>query len=321
MSTLSEEGVIRAIVRGGVARPDIALGPGDDGAVLAPDPGRAMVFAMDTINEGVHFPAGIDPAAIGHRALAVNLSDLAAMGAEPAWASLSLSIKDPQSEWVEAFSRGLQALASRHGVALVGGDTVAGPPSVSVHLAGFIEAGMHLTRTGARPGDRIYVPGCLGEAAFGLRRWHPGGEGDPAVARFLWPEPRVTEGRDLIGIATACIDVSDGLARDLRRIADASGVCIVVELDTVPVGESMAGQVADETARRFALTGGDDYELCFTVPDRNEAALLEVAAHWSCPLTRIGRVTKGDGLSFRLDGRTVSPDLRDAWSHFGDDPA
>jgi thiamine-monophosphate kinase len=320
LSTLSEEGVIRAIVRGGVARPDIALGPGDDGAVLAPDPGRAMVFAMDTINEGVHFPAGIDPAAIGHRALAVNLSDLAAMGAEPAWASLSLSITEPQADWVEAFSRGLQSLAARHGVALVGGDTVAGPPSVSLHLAGFVEAGMHLTRAGARPGDRVYVTGCLGEAALGLRRWSAGDKGDAAVERFLWPEPRVTEGRDLVGIATACIDVSDGLATDLGRIAQASGVHVVVDLDALPLGESMSGRVPDEAARRLALSGGDDYELCFTVPEHGEATLLEVAAQWSCRVTRIGQVTKGAGLSFRLAGRNVSPDLTDAWSHFGDDP-
>jgi thiamine-monophosphate kinase len=280
-----------------------------------------MVFAMDTINEGVHFPAGIDPAAIGHRALAVNLSDLAAMGAEPAWASLSLSITDPQADWVGAFSRGLQSLAARHGVALVGGDTVGGPPSVSLHLAGFVEAGMHLTRAGARPGDRVYATGCLGEAAFGLRRWRAGDRDDPAVERFLWPEPRVAEGRDLVGLATACIDVSDGLAMDLGRIADASGVHIVIDLDAVPVGGLMAGRMPDEDARLLALTGGDDYELCFTVPDHGEAALLEVAAEWPCRPTRIGRVTKGAGVSFLLAGRAVSPDLRDAWSHFGDHSA
>ena len=321
MSALSEEEVIRMIVWGGVERPDVGLGPGDDGAVVTPDPERHLVFAMDTINEGVHFPEGLDPAAIGHRVLAVNLSDLAAMGAEPAWASLSLSITEPSEDWVGAFARGLRGLAGTHGVALVGGDTVAGPLSVCLHLAGFIDSGMQLTRSGARPGDLVYVTGSPGEAAFGLACWRSGETDGPAARRFAWPEPRVAEGRGLVGLASACIDVSDGLAIDLARMADASGVRLIVDLETLPVGASLAGRLEEEAALGLILTGGDDYELCFAVPGGLEASMLERAADWPAPVTRIGRVADGAGIEFRRDGRLVRPDLGEAWSHFGERPA
>jgi thiamine-monophosphate kinase len=318
LPALDEAGVIRAIVSGQAPRDDVALGPGDDAAVLVPRPGKMLVCAMDTINEGVHFPAGFDPAAIGHRALAVNLSDLAAMGAEPAWAALSLSIADPQASWVQRFARGLRELAGRYGVVLVGGDTVSGPLSVSVHLSGFVEPGRYLTREGAVPGDRVYVTGHPGQAAYGLARWNAGDPDDPAVARFAWPEPRVQEGRGLAGIATACIDVSDGLATDLARVAASSGVRIRVEMEALPLDDSLAAGLGEGDARTLALTGGDDYELCFTVPADREPRLKEVCAGWACRPTRIGTVAAGVGLEFVLDGRPVTPDLGSAWSHFGE---
>lgn len=318
MPALDEAGVIRTIVSGHAPRDDVALGPGDDAAVLLPRPGKMLVCAMDTLNEGVHFPVGFDPAAIGHRALAVNLSDLAAMGAEPAWAALSLSIADPQASWVERFAHGLRELAGRHGVVLVGGDTVSGPLSVSVHLSGFAEPGRFLTRDGAGPGDRVYVTGNPGQAAYGLARWRAGDPDDPAVERFAWPEPRVREGRDLVGIATACIDVSDGLATDLARVAASSEVCIRVEMEALPLDDLLAAGLGQDGARILALTGGDDYELCFTVPADREPALGRVSGGWPCRPTRIGTVAAGSGLEFTQDGRPVAPDLGSAWSHFGE---
>lgn len=318
MPILDEAGVIRAILANNLARPDVALGPGDDAAILAPDPGRMVACAMDTLNEGVHFPAGLDPAAIGHRALAVNLSDLAAMGAEPAWATLSLSIAEPRADWVAEFARGLQELARRFGVALVGGDTVTGPLSIAVHLSGFVEPGTQLTRSGARPGDRVYVTGCPGAAAYGLSLWNRGAAYDRAFGRFAWPEPRVEEGAALRGLATACIDISDGLATDLARLASASSVRISIDLDALPVDEAVANAVGIGQARELALTGGDDYELCFTVPPGHEESLEERAAGWPCGLTRIGTVVAGTGLEFVTGGRPIVPDLRGSWSHFGE---
>lgn len=162
------------------------------------------------------------------------------------------------------------------------------------------------------------MTGYPGQAAYGLARWIAGDRDDPAVERFAWPEPRVREGQDLVGIATACIDVSDGLATDLARVAESSGTCIRVEMEALPLDESLAARLGEGDARTLALTGGDDYELCFTVPADREPELAEVSAGWPCSATRIGTVTAGSGLEFTLDGMPVAPDLGSAWSHFGE---
>ncbi len=316
----SEAEVIEAIRAVSPARPDVVCGIGDDGAVLEPPPGRHLVSVLDTLNEGIHFPSGTEPAAIGHRVLAVNLSDLAAMGAEPAWAELSISLPEADANWVHSFADGLARLAEQWGVAIVGGDTVRGPLSVSAHLTGFIEPGGMLTRRGARPGDLVFVTGFPGEAMAGLRLMQSGSPASPLTRRFLWPQPRVAEGRALAGMATAAIDLSDGLAIDAQRVAAASGVRIVIEADRLPMGREMTELFSGDRLLNVIIAGGDDYELFFTLPPGREDELLGAARSWDCALTRIGRVESGGGLAFEQDGRSFTPDLGRCWSHFSGDP-
>jgi thiamine-monophosphate kinase len=311
---LSEEVLIdRFFAALGAARRDVVLGVGDDGAVLEPPPGRQLVCVVDTLNEGVHFPLGTPPAALGHRLLAVNLSDLAAMGARPAWASLSLSLPTAEAAWLGEFARGLGALAEQHGVSLVGGDTVRGPLSLSLQALGFVPPGEALVRRGARPGDAVFVSGRLGAAAAGLRAFGAGERRGALVDAFLWPRPRVTLGRALRGLATAAIDVSDGLLTDLGRVLAASGAGASVAAGRLPLAAEAVAACGEAEARRLALTGGDDYELCFTVPAAAQAELQRRLADIPVPVTRIGRVEPEPGLRV-LD---APPDLPDGWAHFG----
>ncbi|MGD8977028.1 MAG: thiamine-phosphate kinase [Gammaproteobacteria bacterium] len=314
---MSEADIIRCLSAGYPQRDDVALGVGDDGAVLVPPPGRHLVSVLDTINENVHFPPGMPPAAIGHRALAVNLSDLAAMGAEPAWASLSLSLPDGEPGWVQAFADSFRQLAVTHGVTLVGGDTVRGPLSVTVQLTGFAEPGRRLARSGARPGDLVVISGLPGRAAAGLRLIQQGDTLDRGLRQaFLWPSPRVRLGRALIGIATAAIDVSDGLLTDLERMLEAGGVGAVIELDQVPVSDEAVAALGAQEAFGLALNGGDDYELCFTLPEGSSGELSGLAEHGGCPLRVIGHIQEGAGVSFRRGGEPVAAPETVSWSHF-----
>lgn len=273
-------------------RGDVILGIGDDAALLDVPTGHHLVAAIDTLVEGVHFPAGTVPQAIGHRALAVNLSDLAAMGADPAWALLSLSLPRSDASWLAGFAAGFHALADRSGVRLVGGDTVRGPLVITVQILGTLPAGLALTRSGARAGDAVYVSGVPGEAAAGLdvlQRHGLGLAADALTQRFLYPEPRVALGKAARGIATAGMDVSDGLLADLGKLCRASGCAARIELDTLPQSAAMA-ELFDPAAReRFALSGGDDYELLLTVPqDRVAEFERRIAGQVAC--TRIGEI-------------------------------
>jgi len=313
---LSEDEVIRAIRAVSAARPDVILGIGDDGAVLEPPAGRHLVSVLDTLNEGIHFPAGTEPAAIGHRVLAVNLSDLAAMGAEPAWAELSISVPVADADWIGAFVEGLAGLAGRWRMAIVGGDTVRGPLSVAAHLTGFVDPGCMLTRAGARPGDLLFVTGAPGEALAGLELLRAGSPGSRLTRRFLWPEPRVAEGRTLAGLASAAIDLSDGLATDAGRVAEASKVRVVVEADRLPLAHELHERFGEDQALEMAIAGGDDYELCFTLPPGRENELADATRGWNCPCTHVGRVEEGQGLAFELRGRPFRPDPSRSWSHF-----
>ncbi|NGP52929.1 thiamine-phosphate kinase [Thioalkalivibrio sp. XN8] len=290
-------------------RPDVVLGPGDDAAVLRPPPGMDLVQTIDTCLEGVHFPAGLDPADLGWRALAVNLSDLAAMGAEPAWGLLSLALPEADERWLDGFARGVAALASEAGLDLVGGDMVRGPLAVSFALTGFVPAGAALRRSGARAGDEIWVTGPLGGGAGGLAAWQ---RGDRARARaFLRPEPCLVAGRGLRGLASAAIDVSDGLLQDLGHVLEASGAGAVLELERLPVHPAAVG--ADPVA--MALGGGDDYQLCFTMPPEKRDALLAAAADWTGAPVCIGRVRAEPGIELRRDGEPV-PLPPAGWDHF-----
>lgn len=272
----------------GADRDDVVLGIGDDAAVLAPPPGEELALCTDTLVEGVHFPAGTEPAAIGHKALAVNLSDLAAMGAEPRWALLSLTLPAPDLAWLEAFARGFSSLAAAHGVRLVGGDTCRGPLSMTVQLAGSVPAGTALTRAGARAGDLVCVSGALGDAALALELLRQGREPPEALReRLERPRPRVALGRQLRDVAHAAIDLSDGIVMDLGRVLDASGVGATVETALVPASDAF---LAHGGTVEMRMTGGDDYELLFTLAPGRLAALADA------DITVIGRVDPEPGL-------------------------
>ena len=302
------------------ARDDVLLGVGDDAALLMPPPGQALVAATDTLVEGRHFLPGAPAASIGHNALAVNLSDLAAMGAEPAWALLSLSLPEADERWLEEFARGLHALASRHGVALVGGDTVSGPRVVTVEVLGFVEPALALRRDGARPGDQIFVSGTPGVAAAGLDLLRAGlatfDSTDPRAQRLLYAEPRLALGRALRGQATAAMDVSDGLLGDLAKLAAASRVGAQVDLERLPIASLLAAGHDRAQSERYVLQGGDDYELLFTVPgDDAGRRVADIASHAGCALHRIGEIVAGQGVRCWRHEREEFPGT-DGYDHF-----
>ncbi len=310
---------IRARVRQQkMQRDDVVLGVGDDGALLQVPAGMQLVVAMDTLNAGVHFPPATAPAEIGWKALAVNLSDLAAMGAQPAWCTLSLSLPDADSGFVDAFLDGFLALAAEHDVALVGGDTTRGPLSVCVTAHGFVEPGQALRRNGARVGDEIWVSGTLGDAAGALAQWEAGIAMDPALRRRLdRPSPRVALGRALRGIAHACIDVSDGLLADLGHMCDASAVAAQVDVDALPASDALRAAFSGDRRRTLQASGGDDYELCFSAAPGAREAVQAAADRADTPVTRIGTVTAGGGVSAcDAAGAAWSPPMT-GWVHFG----
>ena len=287
---------IRARVAG---RSDVVLGIGDDAALLAVPPGRHLVVTADTLNAGVHFPGATAAADIGWKSLAVNLSDLAAMGATPAWCTLSLSLPQADEAWLDAFLDGFLDLARQHDVALVGGDTTRGPLSISVTAMGLVEAGQALRRDGARAGDDLWVTGTLGDAAAALGPALEGRQASAALRlRLDRPTPRLAAGQRLSGLASACIDLSDGLLADLAHVCHRSGVGAEVELPALPAS---AGLLQREPATRWPLQacGGDDYELCFTATPRHREPILQAMDFAGVRVTRIGRIVAGQGVRAR----------------------
>lgn len=285
-----------ARIRARVAtRADVVLGIGDDAALLAPPPGRQLVVTADTLNDGVHFPRGTSPADIGWKALAVNLSDLASMGAEPAWCTLSLSLPQSDPAWIEGFLDGFLDLAGQHDIALVGGDTTRGPLSIAVTAMGLVEPGRALRRDGARVGDEVWVTGTLGDAAGGLALLDR--EPVPALrARLDRPTPRVAAGRALAGIATACVDVSDGLLADLGHVCARSHVAARIDVDALPASAALMEVIGEADRIALQASGGDDYELCFTAPADAGADIGAVSAQLGLRITRIGRIVAGEGV-------------------------
>lgn len=282
-------------------RHDVVLGIGDDAAVLQPPVGHDLVLAVDTLVSDVHFPADTRPEDIGYKALAVNLSDLAAMGAEPAWCTLALTMPDADEDWLAGFAQGLFVLADVHGVALVGGDTTRGPLSVSVQVAGFVPTGTAMRRAGAQPGDTIFVTGTLGDAALGLQVAQgtlDRGADDNAFLRQRLdrPLPRIGVGQALRTRAHAAIDISDGLAADLGHLLEAGGVGATIDVGRLPLSAPFRRYLAQcsdaGAALQPALGGGDDYELCVCLAAEEADALgaLDV------PLTRIGVIEARPGL-------------------------
>jgi thiamine-monophosphate kinase len=307
---LGEFELIERFFRRASPRDDVLLGVGDDAALLEVPPGQALVAATDTLVEGRHFLAGAPADSVGHQALAVNLSDLAAMGADPAWALLSLSLPDADADWLQRFAEGLFAVAGQHDVALVGGDTVRGPRVVTITALGFVPPALALRRDGARPGDVLYVSGWLGEAAAGLATLKSGAmavSSDPLVHRYLFAEPRVALGRALRGRATAAMDISDGLLGDLGKLCATSGAGARLELDRLPISAELARRHSHEQCEHFALCGGDDYELLFTLPPVGSEQ-LEAELAKSFALRRIGVIEAEAGVRCTRGGRleTVS---------------
>jgi len=271
------------------------LGGGDDAALLALTAGRELAVSTDLLLEGRHFARGADARLLGHKALAVNLSDMAAMGATPRWATLGLAMERAEDGWLSAFAEGFYALAARFDVDLVGGDTTRGPLALCVTILGEVPAGQALRRDGARPGDDVWVSGELGGAAYALR-----GTNDAAAARRLHaPEPRVALGERLRGIATSAIDVSDGFTQDLGHILERSGVGATVEYARLPKHGIADGALE----RQCVLGGGDDYELLFTAPAARRADIEPLAAALGLPLARVGSIRAGVSELVVLDAR------------------
>lgn len=284
------------------ARRGVILGIGDDAAVTRLPAGHDLVTATDAIFAGVHYPRGTPPRAIGHRCLAVNLSDLAAMGATPLWASLALSLPRARAAWLREFAAGFFALARAAGIVLIGGDTVRGPEGATVTVQGRLRRGTAITRSGARPGDGIWVTGHPGDAVAGRLLLARRGGSRALRQRFLYPQPRLREGAALAGVASAMMDISDGLHADLGKLMCASACGADLDADRLPLSRQLLAAVGIEAAREMALSGGDDYELLFTVPAGREAQLARLTRRWALPVTRIGTVRRRAGLRWRLDG-------------------
>ncbi|MDI3259594.1 MAG: thiamine-phosphate kinase [Sinobacteraceae bacterium] len=305
-------------------RADVALGVGDDAAVLRPPPGEELAVTTDTLIEGRHFPREAAPGDVGWKALAVNLSDLAAMGAQPRWFVLALTLEPSRAHdaWLAAFAEGLARLAREAGVALVGGDTTRGALSVTITALGTVPPGAALRRSGAQVGDAVCVTGTLGDAALALQmlqtpsQMHDAQTGEYLFERLNRPSPRLAAGLALRDLANAAIDLSDGLAGDLKHILEASGVGAEIEIDTLPMSAAFA-RLHDPAQRlRLQACGGDDYELCLCIPpDRLAQARARVEA---LPLTVIGRIRDEPGLVWRdACGKPLNLDLH-GYRHFGD---
>lgn len=313
------------------AVPAVPLAIGDDCALLRPSPGCELAVSMDMLVEGVHFLSDCDPFQLGQRTLLVNLSDLAAMGARPLCFTLALSLPRNDASWLARFSAGLARVAAEHHCPLVGGDLTASAPTVSgrvgplclcVQVHGEVPAGSALRRSGARVGDAICVTGSLGDAAAGLRILRDGAWPELAtplrerlLQAFHAPQSRVTAGMALRGLASAAIDLSDGLASDLGHILQASGVGARVDVDRLPLSEALCAAVAPEQRLMLALGGGDDYEVCFTAPPQHLSAVQERLAALGTPVRRIGEVVAGSALHWWREGRELPLSVR-GYNHF-----
>lgn len=294
-----EFALIERIARRVRTRADVVCGIGDDAALLTVPAGQQLVVTMDTLVAGVHFPHDTAAADVGWKSLAVNLSDLAAMAATPAWCTLALTLPDINSGWLEAFLDGFFELADQHGIALVGGDTTRGPLSITVTAHGWVDSGNALRRNGARAGDSIWVTGTLGDAAGGLAQWRAGGGYSAELRRRLdRPTPRIEAGLALRGLARAMIDLSDGLLADLGHMLTASQpfsgpLSAQIELATLPTSDELASAFVDDQRWLLQVASGDDYELCFTAAPAQDDAIAAALAEHGVRGTRIGTIVSG----------------------------
>ena len=282
------------------ATPNTLLGVGDDAALFQASVGNVLVVSTDMLVCGTHFFADADAFMLGHKALAVNLSDMAAMGATPRWATLAIALPEADETWLEKFSAGFFSLAYQQGVELVGGDTTRGPLNLCVTIFGEVPAPQALRRSGAQIGDEVWVSGTLGDAALALA--HLQGrvvlsevEFSKCAAALHQPQPRVALGLALRGLANCAIDISDGLLADLGHVLGASQVAAQLDFAALPTSPVVRGYMEQALGKQCVLSGGDDYELCFTAPVAHHAELLRISAKLALPLTRIGTIVAGRG--------------------------
>jgi thiamine-monophosphate kinase len=324
-STLGEFDLIRRFFERADATKDaeqgVLLGIGDDAAVLRFPEGSELVAAVDTIVAGRHFPPATDARSIGHRVLAVNLSDMAAMGAKPLWATLSLTMPSAETAWLQRFSSGLLDLAREHQVALVGGDTTRGPLTVSVQILGSVPRGAALLRSGASAGDLLVVSGTLGDSGAGLAfsldapRGLDPGLLDALIHRFDYPIPRIQLGLAVRHVASAAMDISDGLVGDLPKLAAASALHAHVQVERLPLSSELRAAVSETQARDWALAAGDDYELLLAVPPAMYPKIEAAARRLNLTQTIIGELSSGSGVSWSLHGVDYTPALS-GYDHF-----
>jgi thiamine-monophosphate kinase len=304
----------------GQVRRDVKLGIGDDCAIVQPAENKSIAISCDTLVENVHFFADMPAKALGYKAVAVNLSDLAAMGAEPAWMTLALTLPEVNEAWLADFSKGLFEVADYYGVALIGGDTTRGPRSISITVHGQVPTGKALTRHGAKTGDWIYVTGTLGDSALGLDILRGAQQARPEdreylIHRHYHPTPRVLAGQSLRTLASSAIDLSDGFVSDIGHILKASGVGAIVNVDALPLSQSLRDSVSLEHALSYALTGGEDYELLFTVPEAQKGALDTALSHAGVKFVKVGQICAGHKLKLLHDGAPFTPVDR-GFEHF-----
>lgn len=302
------------------SRNDVTIGIGDDAAVCAVPENHELVLTTDMLVAGVHFPIETPARAIGHKALAVNLSDLAAMGAEPAWFTMTLCLPETNEVWLQDFSQGLLDLADAYGIALVGGDTVEGPMGIGIQACGFVPVGAAILRSGAKAGDHIFVTGSLGDAALGLSIEQKRLNIDPVHQEYFskrlnYPVPRVSEGDALRGIASTMIDISDGLVADLGHVLESSEVGASIHLAKLPISTPYR-DIVDEVGWDPALSGGDDYELCFTVAPDQVDLLMDMARDWACGVTEIGGIEPESGLRIYDEGANLYQVSYSGFEHF-----
>lgn len=305
-----------------VKRKDVMLGIGDDCALIIPAERQLIAITTDTLVCGVHFPVETSPRAIGHKAVAVNLSDLAAMGAEPAWLSLALTLPEFDDEWLTEFCAGVFELCEYYNIQLIGGDTTQGPLSITITAQGLTPVDKHLTRSGAKSGDWLFVTGELGDAALALK--HLSGEvvienhvKEQILNKLNYPKPRVLAGQTLREYASSAIDLSDGLIADLQHICTASNVGANIVLDELPLSMVLRDTVGVEQAMAIALSGGDDYELLFSVSEDNKVGMETALANAGIVITCIGQINASEKITTTLNNKAVAINAK-GYEHFSD---
>jgi len=309
---MNEFDLIREYFTWPIKDPSVTLGVGDDAALFSLNQGYQLVTTTDTLIEGVHFSASSPAKDIAHKSLAVNLSDIAAMGAKAKYFTLAITLPKIDQFWLKEFSDSLRQLSMHYEVSLIGGDTTKGALTITITMIGIVESSKAMTRSGARPGDGVYVSGTIGDAGFCFWKLSNGlVPSNQEIKRLNCPTPRIELGLVLKNLASACIDVSDGLEQDLSHILKASSVGAVIEVEKIPISEALLSHVNDTNDWSIPLCGGDDYELCFTVPEDNEEVLTMVSESCNVNITKIGVVSESLGLQIEgFDGP------RKSYQHF-----